>query len=299
MAEQLMIGMDGKITTKVENAIQRLRAFEPEEGYFVAFSGGKDSQCIYHLCEMAGVKFDAHYHITSVDPPELIYFIREHYPDVSFNVPRDEAGKRISMWSLIADNGMPPTRLNRYCCQKLKECNGKGRIVITGVRRAESARRKAAHGIASISGKPKGTRKAADEMGVEYFVNQSGALILNDDNDPNRRLVEQCFRTQKVLVNPIVDWSDDDVWEFLNHIAKVPHCKLYDEGFKRIGCIGCPMANQEMEFERWPKYSALYLKAFDRMIRRRREDGKYVSSEWSTPEKVMNWWMRGKGGRNR
>ena len=54
---------------KVQTAIERLRAFEPEDGYYLAFSGGKDSQCIYHLAEMAGVKFDAHYRITSVDPP--------------------------------------------------------------------------------------------------------------------------------------------------------------------------------------------------------------------------------------
>ena len=31
---------------KVELAIMRLREFEPPEGYYLAFSGGKDSQCI-------------------------------------------------------------------------------------------------------------------------------------------------------------------------------------------------------------------------------------------------------------
>ena len=67
---------------KVETAIQRLRAFEPPEGYYLAFSGGKDSQCIYHLCKEAGVRFDAHYSLTTVDPPEAVYFIREHYPDL-------------------------------------------------------------------------------------------------------------------------------------------------------------------------------------------------------------------------
>ena len=67
---------------KVQIAIQRLKAFEPPEGYYVAFSGGKDSQTIYHLCKEAGVKFDAHYSHTTVDPPEVIYFMRQHYPDV-------------------------------------------------------------------------------------------------------------------------------------------------------------------------------------------------------------------------
>lgn len=102
MLNEQIICADGQTRTKLEIAIQRLKSFEPPEGYFLAFSGGKDSQCIYHLAQMAGVKFDAHYHVTSVDPPELIYFIREHYPDVIWDVPHDEDGKRISMWSLIA-----------------------------------------------------------------------------------------------------------------------------------------------------------------------------------------------------
>lgn len=72
----------GQKRDKVQTAIDRLRAFEPKDGYFLAFSGGKDSQCIYHLAKMAGVKFDAHYHVTSVDPPELVQFIKAQYPDV-------------------------------------------------------------------------------------------------------------------------------------------------------------------------------------------------------------------------
>lgn len=104
MLMEQVIGTDGTIKTKLDIAIQRLKSFEPPEGYFLAFSGGKDSQCIYHLAKMAGVKFEAHYHVTSVDPPELIYFIREHYPDVIFDIPHDKDGKRISMWTLILQN---------------------------------------------------------------------------------------------------------------------------------------------------------------------------------------------------
>ena len=127
---------------KVQIAIDRLRAFEPPEGYFVAFSGGKDSQCIYHLCEMAGVKFDAHYSVTSVDPPELVRFIKQHYPDVSIDIPHDKDGKPITMWNLIPKKCTPPTRIVRYCCEKLKESGGEGRLTVTGVRWAESANRK-------------------------------------------------------------------------------------------------------------------------------------------------------------
>ena len=131
MLNEQIICADGKTRTKLEIAIQRLKSFEPPEGYFLAFSGGKDSQCIYHLAQMAGVKFDAHYHVVSVDPPELIYFIRKHYPDVIFDIPHDENGKRVSMWSLIPTKGMAPTRIARYCCAELKEPNGVGRVTVT------------------------------------------------------------------------------------------------------------------------------------------------------------------------
>ena len=139
MKEQMKIVQDGRIAGdhayKVEMAIERLKAFEPPDGYYVAFSGGKDSQCIYHLCQMAGVKFDAHYSVTSVDPPELIRFIREHYPDVEWTRQHYSDGKPehyypdgrpkpITMWSLIADHTLPPTRKMRYCCAALKEPGG-------------------------------------------------------------------------------------------------------------------------------------------------------------------------------
>lgn len=126
--------LTGEKHDKVQTAIDRLRAFEPEDGYYLAFSGGKDSQCIYHLAEMAGVKFDAHYRITSVDPPELVRFIKRQYPQVALDYPRDKNGKVITMWNLIPRKLMPPTRLVRYCCTELKETGGKGRVTVTGVR---------------------------------------------------------------------------------------------------------------------------------------------------------------------
>lgn len=160
----------------------------------------------------------------SVDPPELIYFIREHYPDVIWNAPHDKDGKRISMWSLIAHNTIPPTRLRRYCCADLKECNGQGRIVVTGVRWAESVRRKNLHGVVNIRGRIKTTRKLADKVAANYRVPEKAqdTIVMNDDNDPARRMVEHCYRTQKTMLNPIVDWTDEDVWDYLNNIAQVP-----------------------------------------------------------------------------
>lgn len=154
MAQQLKFTMDGQIKDKVQIAIDRLRNFEPPEGYYVAFSGGKDSQCVYHLCKMAGVKFDAHYSITSVDPPELVQFIKTHYPDAWKGAERkhDENGNPVTMWNLIPKKRIPPTRVVRYCCEQLKESNGKGRLTVTGVRWAESSNRKKNQGVITIPG---------------------------------------------------------------------------------------------------------------------------------------------------
>lgn len=260
---------------KVQRSIERLRLFEPEEGYFLAFSGGKDSVVIHRLAQMAGVKYDAHYNVTSVDPPELVQFVKEcmkRDPKISFDYPIDKDGNRITMWSLIAKKKMPPTRLARYCCAELKEASGKGRVTVTGVRWAESVNRSKNQGL------------------VNVFGTKSTRLILNDDNDESRRTVEQCYRTRKTLVNPIIDWTDADVWEFI-HRENIPYCCLYDDGFTRLGCIGCPMnINAAAELDRWPTYKRAYARAFEKMIVARRAEGK-TDGNWYSGDAVMHWWL--------
>jgi phosphoadenosine phosphosulfate reductase len=253
---------------KVKIAIERLQAFEPPEGYYLAFSGGKDSQCIYHLAKEAGVKFDAHYNLTTVDPPELVYFIRENYPDVIVDKPE------MSMWRLIIKNNGPPTRMQRWCCRELKEQGGKDRICVTGVRWAESTRRK--------------TNRAA----FEVLGSKKRGNYLFNDNDEDRRMFENCMQKGKRIVNPIIDWEDADVWEYI-HSRGLKYCKLYDEGFTRLGCIGCPMAgkNRINEFKRWPKYKAQYIRTFDKVVKNRKAKG--MKWTWETGEDLMNWWLYG------
>lgn len=151
LRQQTMFGVEDK----VQMSIDALKSFEPLEGYYVAFSGGKDSVVIKALCDMADVKYDAHYRITSVDPPELVQFIKT-FPDVSMDYPRYEDGTVATMWNLIPKKRMPPTRLVRYCCDVLKESGGEGRMTVTGVRWAESNNRKDNQGVVTIyTGLPK------------------------------------------------------------------------------------------------------------------------------------------------
>lgn len=119
-------------------------------------------------------------------------------------------------------------------------------------------------------------------------------MVLNLDNDAARRTVEHCYRTNKTLINPIIDWTDDDVWEFIRSYG-IPYCALYDEGCKRLGCIGCPLggyASQKREFERWPVYKKLYIRAFDDMLEARRAAGKVNRySLWADGDGVFRWWI--------
>ena len=285
---------------KVDIAIKRIQSFAPKDGskMWAAFSGGKDSQCIYHLAEMAGVPFEAHYSVTSVDPPELCRFIKKNYPDVIWDrhywrdgkpehYNKDGTPKVITMWNLIADHTIPPTRQVRYCCSELKESGGKGRVVVTGVRWAESVRRKEMHGVAEIRTTSKKLHKQAEDGDSVIKKTKKGdSVVFLDDNGTARHMVEQCYAKKKTTVNPIVDWTDDEVWEFLNDVAQVPHCELYDEGFERLGCIGCPLQGREgmiANFERWPRYKEKYIKAFDQMIKNHPGKIKVASGELAKP----------------
>lgn len=235
-------------------SIARLREFEKQacdmhpDGYWVAFSGGKDSIVILDLVRKAGVRHTAHFNITTVDPPELLQFIREHYADVKRERPR------LSMWQLIEKKMMPPTRIVRYCCEYLKERGGKDRFVVTGIRWAESVKRS------------------------------------------KRKMAETCFRSsRKRYLNPIIEWTDDDVWQYIRENC-LPYCRLYDEGFKRIGCVGCPMAGagRLKEFARWPRFEAAYRKAFAAAAaaNKIRLGDRYVSGvRWADGDAMWNWWM--------
>lgn len=279
-----------ELAVKVKASVERMKAFEPPEGYLLAFSGGKDSVVLKALADMAGVKYQARYNVTSVDPPELVWFIREKYPDVEWEYPRYDDGKRITMWNLIPRKQIPPTRLMRYCCEKLKEGTGSRRYVLTGVRWAESSRRANAHGVITM---PDASGKNVPDG---FEMSKRGGIILNNDNDDARRVLETCYTKQKKLVNPIVDWEDSDIWEFIR-AENVPYCGLYDCGFKRLGCIGCPMASKhrKVEFERWPRYKRLYLNAFDRMQEARVAAGKlpFLGDKLENPtvQDVFDWWM--------
>jgi phosphoadenosine phosphosulfate reductase len=229
----------GGCINKVAMVIDRLKAFEPPEGYYLAYSGGKDSDTILALAKMAGVKFDAHYHLTTVDPPELVWHVKTH-PEVQIDKPKK------TMWQIIAENKTLPLRQARFCCRILKENHGEFRMVLTGIRWEESKKRK------------------------------------------DRKMTEPCFTGNKTYLHAIIDWKSVNVWEFLK-TYNVPYCKLYDEGWKRLGCVCCPNANQRRQAKRWPKIASAYLRAVKRYWPEKQD------TKHKTPEAYFQWWLSGKG----
>lgn len=123
-------------------------------------------------------------------------------------------------------------------------------------------------------------------------------MVLSNDNTDARRTVESCYKRHKTVVNPIIDWEDSDVWEFIR-AENVPYCGLYDDGWTRLGCIGCPMAStqqRERAFFAYPTYKKAYLRAFDKMLEIRRERSRpwragVMDGYDATAMDVYNWWM--------
>lgn len=225
-------------------AIDRLKEFEPNAlaksptGYYVAYSGGKDSDVILHLVRRSGVKYTAHHNLTTCDPPELVRHVKKQ-PDVTIHRPE------ITMWQLIRKKKMPPRRQARYCCEVLKEGGGKDRLVVTGIRWGESNRR------------------------------------------AKRKMIETCYRNKtKQFLNVIIDWTTENVWEYIN-TEGIEYCKLYDEGFKRLGCVLCPMTRDvKRQMERWPRIA----RAWEKAVKATFVPGK-GNFTFKTAEEYWQWWL--------
>lgn len=139
--------------------------------------------------------------------------------------------------------------------------------LVTGVRHAESAKR-------------------TQRGGLEVAAKGRKRLRVDPDNPDNEEMVRVCPTWGKHILNPIIDWEDEDVWEFIK-TYNIPYCSLYDQGYKRLGCIGCPMAsNRQEELEKYPKYKQAYVRAFDRMLKNMDK-----ATTWQTGEDVYEFWV--------
>lgn len=233
---------------------------QPNEGYYVGFSGGKDSQVVLELCKMAGVKYRAVYNNTTIDPPESVLFIRNNYPDVEFCNPEK------NFFKLVEKNGLP-SKISRFCCRELKEKGGVGYVTITGVRHQESVNR---GGYQQVMKKGK-TKKDAEVKDLDKMESLNFQCVNGDD---------------KFMLYPILEWTETDVWQF---IAKrnLPYNPTYDTNH-RVGCMFCPFANSNkiLDYaERYPKHWALMKKSFGKYLENKKD------RDFETVDEYFDWWL--------
>lgn len=261
-----------KLQKKIDYSINLIKKMESLaltydniNGFYLAFSGGKDSQAIYQLTKEAGVKYKAHMNLTSIDPPEVIRFVKHQYPEVERIKPK------MSIYDMALKKHILPTRTMRWCCAEFKEMSGAGTVTIIGIRHAESSRR---------------SKRNELETGDRKF---SGNF---DQFSEHRENMVTCVGGKdKILLSPIIDWTESDVWEYIND-RKLPHCELYDQGFTRIGCLCCPVSsyNQKIkEIKRFPHVEKRWKETIQKLI-----DKGYVNYNFKDPQIGFDWWISGK-----
>lgn len=250
-----MRNFDDKLRYSIEllqKAEKLALRYDPENGFFNTFSGGKDSQAMYHVVEMAGVRHQTHMNFTSVDPPQVVRFVKTHYPDVIRHAPP------WSIYTRAVQRGILPSVRIRWCCTDFKEQAGAGKVTLIGIRKEESARRAKRHEV-EVSGKK--FCGNLDEFAVwqEEQIAKKEEMLLRKMKREGKKVNEDYFSADKenevrcingkdsILISPIFDWTEKDVWYFLNEVVRVPHCELYDDGYKRIGCILCPMSQYKQK----------------------------------------------------
>ena len=287
-------------------AIKRLQlAAKMSQQYYqkpllICNSGGKDSLVLLAIAKAAGIKYEVVHSHTTADAPETVRYVRRQMYELECAGIKAEIhypayrGKRTSMWNLIPWKLMPPTQFARYCCKILKENTGNGRFIVTGVRASESRGRADSAEFETRTSRKADKGRFSYEHTAEVF---SEAQTLPDVYDC--QMITACKKHKQVSVLPIVDWTNRDVWGYIRskHLEYNP---LYDYGFNRVGCIGCPLASRKIrlaEFAKYPKYENMYRHAFDRCVARRKALGKSGVTDikdWRTGKKMFDWWMEDK-----
>jgi phosphoadenosine phosphosulfate reductase len=244
---------------KAESLALKYQAY----GFHLAFSGGKDSQVIYELCKMAGVNFRPVMQVTTLDPPELMKFVRNNYTDVIIDRPEK------SFYKLILKKKSLPLRHTRWCCYYLKEQAGGGTVTIIGIRKAESNKR---------------SKRNELELSNKTYSNTFDQFNIDNENQ-----ILCIGGKDKILLSPIINWTNADVWNFIRD-HKIAYCRLYDEGYHRIGCIFCPMCNVRSKMKDRIRYPGVE-RTIKKSIKSLCENHNYGSDLDYNVDDIFDWWI--------
>ena len=265
----------------------------------VTYSGGKDSDVLLDLAIKSGISFEVSHSITTVDAPQTNRHVNKVFAELkekgikAYKKMPIYKGKPINMFSLIAQKGIPPTRLVRYCCGVFKEGTEKNKVVALGVRAAESKRRQNRDIFSTSVGKLANSKHFSLPHVQEVFKEAK-----EQDEVWDCAIVTTARKHKTILVNSIYDWSDAEVWEYI-HENNIAYNGLYDMGYSRVGCILCPLANKrekQRDILTFPAYKERYIKAFEKMLEVRKERGKDdgKGGVWKDAKSVFKWWIEDK-----
>lgn len=268
--------MNTQLQRKIDSSISMLQKAEKTAlryqsyGFNVAFSGGKDSQVIVKLAELAGVKHRVVHNFTTMDAPANIRFIRENYPQCVIRKPKE------SFWQLCRRHKMLPTMMVRFCCSELKEKSDPNSVTITGVRRSESYRRSDRQEITLLT-----RRRHPDFVAGSW-----------EEFESYQESVVTCLMgLDKLVVNPILNWSDGDVWEFIDSY-KIPHNPLYKLE-SRVGCLFCPLKQTKLIHQDkllYPKHYQAFLHLIADLKELRKARNEKDVWQLLSPEEIFDWW---------
>lgn len=150
-----------------------------------------------------------------------------------------------------------PTFGVRYCCEFLKEYGSVGKMVFEGVRKSESKK-----------------RDGRDYIQCDSRAWQKGAKH----------------------IYPIYDWSDKQVWNYIKKYD-LPLAPCYENGLKRLGCVGCPQARKvgqrRKEFELYPRYYKAIKKAIAKGMANNPQ-WKITCATNGDADLAMQWWLSNK-----
>lgn len=279
---------DGTSLSKEAMAIKLIQEFEDVSlarnplGYVVGYSGGKDSEVLVDLFIKSGVKFVVIHNHTGLDAPETVYFIRKKFKqwreqgiDCRIYYPKK------TFWKLCKEKKMLPTRIQRFCCAELKERNDIPELKFAthsfGVRKTESVKR-ASH------------RDSIETRNTESFGTKSHQMFHFDKAEEVKQ-TSACYTNKYFIVNPIAYWTEQEVWDYI-HENEIEYNPLYDKGYSRVGCIGCPMAGKHRieELAKYPKYKALYKKLAEEIEKTMINDNWKINSNGKYSS-YFEWWL--------
>lgn len=296
--------MTEQLKAKIEESKKTLRlAADMSKHYYekpiiICYSGGKDSDVILRLAmeTLSPDEFEVQHSVTTVDSCITNKYVNDIFSELQGkgikaekHIPTDKDGNPTNMWKLIEQHKMPPTRIVRYCCAILKESSTKNRVAVLGVRGGESVKRKGR----DIFGVRGGSYSEATFFSLEHTAEVHREALVKEQ-EPNGTvwdctLIKVMRDRNDTVVNPIYEWSDTDVWDYLKS-NDYPYNPMYDKGYHRVGCIGCPMATykQKMkEFADFPYARDMYINAFDRML----ANNPKAQREWKSGLDVFKWWI--------